>query len=643
MKKNNTGNKNQQAAVSKVRQENRYEKNTTLKFQVLFLFLFAAGLYANTLLLHYALDDKLMLTDNAFTKKGISGIKDILINDSFVGYFGEKTDYVAGGRYRPLSQVMFAVEYEYFGLNPFTGHLVNVLMYALACVVLFLTMRKMFRQYDKDTWFLSVSFLATALFIAHPLHTEAVANIKGRDEIMSLLGSMAALFFTFKYIETKKIVNVFLSSVIFFLALLSKENAITFLAVIPLSLFVFTKAVKKDYIATLLPLLVVSSVYIFIRYRIMGYLIGGSVPADILNNPFVNASAGDKYATILYTWGKYLYLLFIPHPLTNDYFPKHIPIISWSDIKAIFSLLIYLVLAGYACVRILKKDVIAYGILFFLLTFSIQSNLVFPIGTFMNERFMFISLLGFCIIISYLLIFKLKKYITGRNTHKYIVAIIAVAVLLGYSVKTISRNPAWDNDYTLFSTDINVSPNSIKCNVSLGEWLLKKGRDEKDVIQKKEFLEQSIKYFSKGLELYPQYIIAWIFLGDAYTELKDYQKAESSYRECFRVDTNSAQAYSKLGELYGKCLNKIDKSEEYLLKAFQINPKDASTMENLGIVYGIKGDFTNSLLYFEKALKLKPDDPQLLRNISQTYKSMGNVSMASEYLNKANRLNGTDK
>jgi len=71
-------------------------------------------LYANSLFNRYALDDSLMIVDNKFTQKGFKGIGDILTNDSFVGFFGKQKKLVAGGRYRPLSHITFAVEKELF-------------------------------------------------------------------------------------------------------------------------------------------------------------------------------------------------------------------------------------------------------------------------------------------------------------------------------------------------------------------------------------------------------------------------------------------------------------------------------------------------------------------------------------------------
>ena len=422
------------------------------------LFGFALLLYANSLLNQYALDDRMMITENQFTKKGFDGIGEIISNDSFVGFFGKQKSLVAGGRYRPLSHVTFAIEYALFGFNPFIGHLLNIIIYAFTCLLIYRTLKMLFPP-GKKQWYLTIPFIAAMLFIAHPLHTEAVTNIKGRDEIFSLLGSFGALYFVLKYVENSRPLNLVWASVVFFLGLMSKENAITFAAVIPLTLYFFTKSPINKTFSSTACLVVVSIVFILIRYNILGFFMSNKIENELLNNPFIEADTAQKYATILFTWGKYLLLLLFPYHLTHDYYPKQVTIIEMNDIRAILPLLIYAALAIYAVRGFKRKNIISYSILFFGITFSISSNLVFPIGAFMNERFMFVPLLGFCIVLAYLL----AEYVPKKA-----VFYLAGAILLAYSVKTVARNPTWMNDYILFTTDVKVSSNSSKCNVSAG-------------------------------------------------------------------------------------------------------------------------------------------------------------------------------
>lgn len=190
--------------------------NTIIKFfstvygQAVFLFLLAVLLYINTLGFNYNLDDGVVITGNKFTQQGFSGIKTLLSHDLYFAYAGEQQNF-EGGRYRPLTLVIFAIEYQFFGLTPFIGHLVNVITYAFTCVFIFYLLQKLMRNIKNNTLF-SIPFIAMILFVAHPLHTEVVANIKSLDELLSLLLSMVTLYFSIQYVETKK--NIFLLYII---------------------------------------------------------------------------------------------------------------------------------------------------------------------------------------------------------------------------------------------------------------------------------------------------------------------------------------------------------------------------------------------------------------------------------------------
>ena len=103
--------------------------NTLLQSMLLFAFSFL--LYANTLTHGFVQDDAIVITDNMFTSKGVDGIPGILSKDTFFGFFKVegKENLVSGGRYRPLTLVLFALLYQLVGNNPFWFHLVTVLLF----------------------------------------------------------------------------------------------------------------------------------------------------------------------------------------------------------------------------------------------------------------------------------------------------------------------------------------------------------------------------------------------------------------------------------------------------------------------------------------------------------------------------------
>jgi len=121
-------------------------------------------------------------------------------------------------------------------------------------------------------------------------------------------------------------------------------------------------------------------------------------------------------------------------------------------------------------------------------------------------------------------------------------------------------------------------------------------------------------------------------------ELKKLDTAILILQDIIKKDSNYYKAYSKLGEIYGRYLNNLNLSEQYLLKAYSLNTNDASVLENLGIVYGIKGQFEKSLYFFNQALIYDPDNARIFMNIAGTYTQMKQSDKAMEYIQKAETL-----
>ncbi len=287
----------------------------------LILVVLAFVLYGASLSFGYVLDDQMVIWENAFVQKGFAGLRDIFAFDSFMGYFQkqEQLFLLEGGRYRPLSLATFAMEVGIFGKDnahlAHVSHFVNILLYGLTGVLLYRILLGLFPLKEGGRWYFGMPFLAALIFMLHPLHSECVANIKGRDEILALLCSLAALWATLKYFDTNKGLFLGLSGLFLFLGLLSKENALTFLAVIPVTVWFFCPApgLKGRMFTAFAPLLAATFLFIIIRYRALGFMLDhGKAVNDLMDDPFLGMNAGEKSATIFLTLGWYLKLLFYP-------------------------------------------------------------------------------------------------------------------------------------------------------------------------------------------------------------------------------------------------------------------------------------------------------------------------------------------
>ena len=158
----------------------------------------AIAIYANSINNSYTLDDFSVIKENNIVKNGAKSIP-LIFNSSYrYGYLN-----VNDGLYRPFTLMMYAIEWQIFPDKPAIYHLVNILLYALTGVVMFRLLCKALKQYN-----IILPLVATLLFIAHPIHTEVVANIKSRDEIMCFLFVLLSINYLFNYVNENKISQI---------------------------------------------------------------------------------------------------------------------------------------------------------------------------------------------------------------------------------------------------------------------------------------------------------------------------------------------------------------------------------------------------------------------------------------------------
>src|SRR5665213_1908485 len=209
MGKNQTTKKGANTKSSSPQKKNFTQKkrtNQTLIYALL-LFAFSFVLYGPTINYGYVLDDDLVGRSNKFVNEGFAGIPPILSNGYLVGTTG------VNDSYRPLLMIHLAIEKQLFGFNPSVNHFFNVFYYGLLGILLFLVLCRLFKSVHKI-----IPFIITLLFLAHPIHTEVVANIKSRDEIFCLIFLLMSILSLFNYLDKRKIISLIISPIWFFLA-----------------------------------------------------------------------------------------------------------------------------------------------------------------------------------------------------------------------------------------------------------------------------------------------------------------------------------------------------------------------------------------------------------------------------------------
>jgi len=610
-------------------------------------------LYIGTINYEYTLDDFSTIKENHIVQKGISGIGTLLSTSYRYGYWSSNDEL-----YRPLTLVMFAIEWELFPDSPPVGHLINILLYALTAILLFNLLSRLFKNN------LAVSFIATLLFMAHPAHTEVVANIKSRDEILSFLLSIVSIGWLLDYLETKKLSKIIWSAVLFFLALMAKESALTLIAVIPLLLFVFKDIPLRKGLSAVTPLAIATFVYMMIRASVLHGVINTKKVA-ILDN--VLASAPDFFTrciTAIYVLGRYLLLLIFPDHLSMDYSYSEITLLKIGDYRFLLSLAAYLAITVYAIYRIRKKDPIAFSILYYLISISIVSNIFVVIGTVMADRLLYLPSLSICLVVAVLLTRIFKTTETGLKDSKVALFLkqnmkplaLASVVLVLYSFKTITRETVWENDMELYKSGVEDSPNSSRCQYLLGieirNKILKPLKDSVDqaMLEKqavdpartakvKMLHDQVAVQFRKAVELCPYNFDAYRDLGRNYDEQGDTMRAIENYDMALHYNPYESLTLNNKAVIFFH-MNKYGEALEMFKLAVRSNPRYADGLKNLGSCYGVFKDYDNAILYFNKSLEFETDDakkPETYRMMGMTYQYMGNQPMADVFLEKSRK------
>lgn len=588
------------------------------QLQAIILILIGFIFYFNSFTNEYALDDGIVIQKNEYVQEGFRGIKKILKTDAYDSFYKQMNakQQLSGGRYRPLSIVTFAIEQQLFGdkKHPYPTelsslrHVVNVLFYILSVVLLLYFLREYIFENNPFA-----AFVIAMLFLIHPIHTEVVANVKSRDEIMSFMFIILTFIYSFRYWEDRQKKHLFLGLLFYFFALLSKEYAVTLIVLIPMLWYIKKSTDIQKIIVSWLPFLAVAVVYIAIRYSVVGKGATFENP-DVLNNPFKFATPDQRLATKIEILNHYLRLLLYPNPLSSDYSYNTIPYTDFSDIKVSIAIAIHLFLIVAAIFLFIRRNIIAFAIAFYMIHLFLVSNLKFEIGATMGERLIYHSSFGFCIVVGIFVTWLLQK-IKEKTTSNVAGAVLAIIVVGWCALTTNARNAEWKNDITLFIADAEKVPNSALVNGNAGKSYIDLSELPENKKEEKELIEKAIYYLSRSVSIHKQYVNGYLNLGVAYFKLENYDKAKECWDRAGEIYPNNPflkRNRELLGTTYYNEAMRFGKKHPLeaihsLEKATEIVPNNADYWYNLGGASFEVQDYKKAKNAWIKTLELKPD------------------------------------
>ena len=492
----------------------------------------------------------------------------------------------AGGLYRPLTGLTLAMNYWVSGPNPDSFHLINRLLHVLICLGIFWAIRLLIPRPAHAGLF------AGLLFAVHPIQTEAVTYISGRSDELAMLFFVFALlwFIRLRLSESQHARAYVLSLLFYFLALISKENAVTWLGVMLLTELVyfshrnvrnFLRRLRSDFWRIYAGYVALSLAFVVLRYAVLRGLTTAPTRFSI-ENPLIDTTIPIRVLTALKVWFQCIGLLLWPRSLSADYSYNQIPLLShWGSFATVTILL--LTVAFFAILIWSYKHLpdLFFGIGFFTITYSIVSNIIVPIGTIRADRLLYLPLLGFCLAGGVGLA-NLEGSIQNpdrRNAFRVSLG----ALLLILAARTIIRNRDWRDPTHLYLQALRTSPNSVKVRTYLGE---EYGKEDK--------LDKSLEHYRAAANILP----------------------------------DSAELLNNVGSLLMRMGN-IDEAISYFQRAVAAGPARADVSRiNLGVALRRRGDLAGAIEQYDKVIQLFPSSAAAHFNKGNALYEEGKVNEA---------------
>ena len=478
----------------------------TIIFGLFFVLVFL--IYGKTISGDFVFDDRYIVNSNQTFQL-----------ENFVNVVTSPYWNTESGLYRPITLVSYAVNYSVFGTKPWSFHFVNLIFYSWTCYLIFLFIKKLTQKE-------LLAFLSALIFLVLPIHSEAVANIIGRAEILALFFS---LLFLLEIIKEKP--KTFLAGLWLLLALGSKENATI---IIPLGLILFlqknTGLKYKDWLSISWG----AFIYFGSRLQVLGWSYFSNLETSIVENPLKFESVIPRTATSFKILTIYLQKTFWPFNLCSDYSYNQIPALkNFADIWALAGLIIFTLFVVSIFIFWHRKPIISFSAAIFVFGFLITSNIPFTTGTIAGERLIYYPSLGLAIITAYVLTLLIKKL--PSLWPKIIVGILTTLLIIFYAWQSHARSLDWLTEKSLFTSATKCAPNSVLSRSNYGAMLYQAGD-----------LENAEKELLAAEKIYNGYPKSLNNLGLVYWKKGEKEKAREYFLKALDFKFPYSGAYENL-------------------------------------------------------------------------------------------------
>lgn len=548
-----------------------------------------------------------------------------------------------GGNWHPLTMVSLAVDYLFWGKNPFGFHLTNSMLHAmntfLAGVLSFKAAFAANRKYGQKPLFLLVGIPAL-LFGLHPMHVESVAWVSERKDVLSVFFILLTFLLYFTYSESRLKRHYALSIVFFILALLSKPMAVT----VPLALLIIDYYPLRRLAGPGLRRALIEKAPFLALSILLGVI---TMLTQKTAGAVVSMGFAAKLAIALKAVVFYLHKLILPVGLAPiypvDFSTGPLTIIVYGAVAALITA---------ACVWLLRFSRAPLAAwLFYLVTLAPVSGIIKAGEQAAADRYTYLPTLGL-----FLLFGGVLALLAGREGKRleapFMAGALALLALLGYG--TMSQAAIWKDSLALWSRQVELYPDHF-----FG--YNKRGVTYKDLGMNKESLadlDEAVRlapgvtfvysnrayakisvndYFgaiddlSIAIEINPSYSDAYTARGAAYSEIGMAGPALSDFNEALRLNPEAAPAYFGRARVKSRARDLRGAVEDFSA-AINLDRLYTDAYIMRGIAQAELGLMDAAIADFTAAIRINPKEPKGYSNKARALALMGRQEEAASTL-----------
>jgi protein O-mannosyl-transferase len=582
--------------------------------------------------------------------------------------------------YRPLRDISYALDFALWGEGAFGFHLTSVLIHIGNTLLVFALVRRFTREVLPPT-------LAALIFAIHPVQVDAVAYISGRRDV---LFSFFYLVSFHCYLTYRKLVSngrlqrysllragLFLGLFLgcWTLSLMSKEMA----ASLPLLIFVwsfcdvwgaknrswvrrFLSAVKQALSRDKwLYIVLLPAVPAYVWYQV--FLKGASQRARLSGFDWWGGTFYTNFLTSIRVHAWYLKQLVFPTPIVqySGAFDVATTLFEWRVIVSI-SVVGATLIGGFV---LLDKDkLMAFAVLsFFVLLLPVSQ--IIPHHELLADHYLYLPLMSFGLLAALVV----RKVAFKGEMIKRVAYGTAAAVVIVFAVMTVLRNAVYKDDLTLWKTNYQEVPNSVRAISSLaGQYATSNPAKGAELYrqcitldptyapayvslavlyQRKDRAREVEELVEQGLALSDSLVVSGGYqnpnrfrseLTTALAISKGFQgfpaESEALLLKAIDLFPMNSQPYGLLAWYYRRTVDR-EKEIGILTRQLAVFPTDYDSLQSLSFSLIERKRYDEASPYLERILSMVPNDFYANYELGQIHRTKKDCARATRYLRRA--------